>query len=175
MKTLRNMLVTLAAVLMCGVVALDHYRINASLYHVESATYYNNEQLADLISGQDAVRFAAVSQEVVRLQARRVVKLETQLEQASELLHELLDANTRLEAAVQSAAEQIKDLVDDNSKLEAELDASSSQIEQAKAEVARLTEELTRRVKEIEDLKVKLEAATKPDETVTPPTSEVLQ
>jgi chromosome segregation ATPase len=175
MKTLRNMLVTLAAVLMCGVVAFDHYRINASLYHVESAAYYNNVQLADLISAQDAVSFAAVSQEVVRLQARRVVKLETQLEQHSDLLRELLGTNDRLEAAVHSAAEQIKDLVDDNSKLEAELDASSSQIERARAEVARLTEELVTRTKEIDALKLKLEEATKTDETVTPPAPEVLQ
>ena len=175
MKAVRNVLVTLAAILMCGVVAFDHYRINTSMYHVESATYYNNEQLADLLNANDAVRFASVSQEVVRLQARRVVKLETQLEQYAVKLNELWDANQRLEQAILSAAEQIKDLVDDNSKLEAELDASSSEMEANRAEIARLQAELSTKQMEIDVLKQKITELEKPEETVTPPATEVLQ
>ena len=144
MKYVRNCLLVVALVLGCSLVLVDHYRIGMSLAQIEEDAAYNNEQLALTFMAQDQLQFAAVSQEVVSLQARRVSKLECLLDKYAEMLTELKKQNETLEATVTTSAEQIRDLIDSNARLDAELDAKT-------AELKRLQEELLRAQKEVEE------------------------
>jgi chromosome segregation ATPase len=162
------MLLILAAILAAGLVVLDHFRTSVALGRLETETFYVTAQAEDIIKAQRALEYAAVSQEVVKIQTQRVVKLETMLDKYAAAYVELNNQAQLLNAAVESAAQQIKDLVDDNSKLEAELDASSAEIEAAKAELERVKQLMEVQALELKTALEKLAEATKADTEETP-------
>lgn len=171
MKNVRNMLLVLAAILGCGLVVLDHYRTTIALDRLENESFYVTAEAKDIIEAQKAIEFATVSQEVVKIQTQRVVKLEAMLDRYAAAYVELNAQAERLNAAVESAAEQIKDLVEDNSKLEAELDASSAELEAATTELERVKQLMEVQALELKTALEKLAELAKPDTAPAPETT----
>jgi predicted RNase H-like nuclease (RuvC/YqgF family) len=130
---------------------------------LDTITAANSAQVREMDVAQASQNYASVTQEVLRADSRRLVKLEDLVDKYTVVLREQYAQLETYSAALESAASQIQDLIDDNSKAEAELDANLSLIEQLKADLSKLQQTVNEKTREIEELKKLI-----PVDTVTP-------
>jgi chromosome segregation ATPase len=138
----RSFLLILAAVLMCSVVALDHYRLSTAFYEFDLARDYHTEQLASFAGEEQAINFAKVSQEIANIQTKRVDDLLETLKTTSALLNETRDYAARLLAAVDASAKQLSELIDDNAALQSQIDTNENEIQALRDKLEAVTKEL---------------------------------
>jgi len=139
----------LVAVLTLGVVAVNYYVVNEALSEFEIA----NKQTFQM---QESMRFAAISQEVVRIEARRNLKLELALEQATQIFQALTEEKAQLTKVLEETASTSADLINENAELQKGLDEMSIRyvekidmidlLEQQLTDVTRKLDELTKKV-----------------------------
>jgi chromosome segregation ATPase len=137
----RSFLLTVSILLMCSVVALDHFRLGTAFYEFDLARDYHTEQLASFAGEEQAINFAKVSQEIASIQTKRVDDLLGTLKITSASLNETRDYASRLLAAVDASAKQISELIDDNASLQSQIDQKESEIQALRDKIDTLTKE----------------------------------
>lgn len=139
--------------LTCGLSVLDHCYLSKTLVSCDQIALDNQRQLVNIENANQAIKFATSTQEITRLQAKRISVLETGLTKYTEELALARQQNGLLGKALETAATQIKELADSNSKLETELDAASQQLKTLTDELLRTKEALADKITELEKLR----------------------
>jgi chromosome segregation ATPase len=136
-----------------GLSVLDHCYLSKTLVSCDQIALDNQRQLVNIENANQAIKFATSTQEITRLQAKRISVLETGLTKYTEELALARQQNGLLGKALETAATQIKELADSNSKLETELDAASQQLKTLTDELLRTKEALADKITELEKLR----------------------
>ncbi len=139
---MRTVIWSVVAALTLCIVVVDHYSINMALTEFESARDYNTAEMTQAFQMQDSVRFAAVSQEVVRMQAQRIIKLENALEEAGKIVQATIAEKKRVEQVLEETAKTVAELNKENAELQAEVDTLAPVFEEKVQEAKELQKQL---------------------------------
>lgn len=138
----KSFLTTLAVLLMCVLVVMDHFRLGTAFYEFDLARDYHTEQLGDFAVEAQAINFAKVSQEIASIQTKRVDDLLGTLKITSATLDETREYGARLLAAVDASAKQISELINDNAALQSQIDNNETEIQALRDKIDALAKEL---------------------------------
>lgn len=140
------------AVLSLGVIFASFYCISLSFNR-----YINKDVKTEVPQVvQNSVHFAAVSQEIARIEARRSLKLELALEQATQVFQALTEEKERLTKVLEETANTSADLIKENAELQKGLDEFSIRYENKVNELRLLNQQLTDATNKLDELTKKV-------------------
>ena len=164
---MKSWLYTLAVVLGCGVVAVDHYQVLIELNNFREVRDRQTVIAAELAKGADVINYAGRALEQARWSATQQAATELQLREATNVLRATMGENKTLHTIIENTAAQMAQLVADNAAIQKEADKLA-------AEKLVLETRIKTFEAKVKDLEAKLKAmetkVNTPTPAPTPPT-----
>ncbi|GMU26177.1 MAG: hypothetical protein AMXMBFR16_10820 [Candidatus Uhrbacteria bacterium] len=163
---MKNWMYTLAVVLGCGLVAVDHYQVLIELNNFREVRDRQAVIAVELAKGADVINYAGRALEQARWSATQQAATEAQLREAVNTLRATMAENKTMHKIIDTTAAHMAGLVGDNAALQKEADKLAAEklvLEQRIKTYENKVKDLENKVK---DLEAKVKAATTP---VTPP------
>lgn len=159
---MKNWMYTLAAVLGCGLVAVDHYQVLVELNNFREVRDRQTVVAAELAQGADVINYAGRALEQARWSATQQAATELQLREAVNTLRATMAENKTMHSVIDNTASHMAQLVNDNASLQKEADKLAAEkivLEQRIKTFESKVKDLETKVK---DLEAKVKAATTP-------------